>query len=141
MALPVTSQIMIGLVVGGAALYLVSSGGSEGVLEYVYVDRVVDQTAEYTGRQIKVHGVVVPGTVKQKKGGAGDYTFEIEKDGRRLPVHYTNMVPDTFQEGGEVVLTGELKDGRFESEEMAAKCPSKYEEQVSADPTATKRKP
>ena len=97
--------------------------------------------AEYTGRQIKVHGVVVGGTVKQKKGGAGDYTFEIEKDGRRLPVHFTNMVPDTFQEGGEVVLTGELVNGRFESEEMAAKCPSKYEEQVSADPTATKRKP
>ena len=36
---------------------------------------------------------------------------------------------------GEVVLTGELKAGVFESEEMAAKCPSKYEEQASADPS------
>lgn len=140
MALPVSSQIMIGLVVGGAVLYLVSSGGSEGVLEYVYVDRVVDQVAEYSGRQIKVHGTVVPGTVRQKIGAAGDYTFEIEREGKRLPVHFTNMVPDTFQEGGEVVLTGELKDGRFESEEMAAKCPSKYEEQPQADPSAPKRK-
>jgi len=34
-----------------------------------------------------------------------------------------------------VVLTGELKAGVFESEEMAAKCPSKYEEQASADPS------
>ena len=42
---------------------------------------------------------------------------------------------DTFAEGGEVVLTGTLQDGRFESDEMAAKCPSKYEEQASADPT------
>ncbi len=134
MALPVSSQIIIGLVIGGAALYFVSSGGSEGVLEYVYVDKVVDDQAAYSGRMIKVHGLVVHGTVRQKIGAAGDYTFEIEKEGRRLPVHFTNMVPDTFQEGGEVVLTGELKDGRFESDEMAAKCPSKYEEQPSADP-------
>ena len=98
MALPLSSQILVGLVVGGAALYLVSTGSGEGVLEYVFVDRVVDAPASYSGRTIKVHGVVVPGTVMQKKGAAGDYTFEIEKDGRRLPVHFTSMVPDTFAE-------------------------------------------
>lgn len=134
MALPLSSQILVGLVVGGAALYLVSTGSGEGVLEYVFVDRVVDAPAAYSGRTIKVHGVVVPGTVMQKKGAAGDYTFEIEKDGRRLPVHFTSMVPDTFAEGGEVILTGELVAGRFESEEMAAKCPSKYEERPLAAP-------
>ena len=135
MALPVSSQIFIGLVVGGAVLYLVSTSSGEGVLEYIFVDKVVDDVAAYSGLTIKVHGTVVPGTVRQKKGAAGDYTFEVEREGRRLPVHFTNMVPDTFAEGGEVVLTGELLDGRFESEEMAAKCPSKYEEQASADPT------
>lgn len=140
MALPVTSKILIGLTLAGAVVYLVSSSDGEGVLDYVYVDKVVDNVDKYTGRQIKVHGVVVAGTVRQKVGDAGDYTFEIEREGRRLPVHYTNMVPDTFQEGGEVVLTGELVGGRFESEEMAAKCPSKYEEQPSADPNAGKQR-
>ncbi len=135
MALPVTTQVVLGLAIAGAALYMISAGGSEGVLEYVYVDKFVDNQASYGGRVVKVHGVVVPGTVKQRIGAAGDYTFEVEKEGRRLPVHFTNMVPDTFAEGGEVVLTGELKAGVFESEEMAAKCPSKYEEQASADPS------
>ncbi len=135
MALPVTTQVILGLAIAGAGVYVISAGGSEGVLEYVYVDKFVDALPKYAGRTVKVHGTVVPGTVQQKIGAAGDYTFEVEKDGRRLPVHYTNMVPDTFAEGGEVVLTGELVDGRFESEEMAAKCPSKYEEQNSADPT------
>ena len=135
MALPVTTQILIGLVIVGAGVYMISAGGSEGVLEYVYVDKFVDNQAQYVGRTVKVHGVVVPGTVQQRVGAAGDYTFEVEYDGRRMPVHFTNMVPDTFAEGGEVILTGEYKDGRFESEEMAAKCPSKYEEQASADPT------
>lgn len=134
MALPISSKIIIGLFVGGAVFYLVSTSSGEGVLEYIFVDKVVDDIAAYSGRTIKVHGTVVPGTVRQKKGEAGDYTFEIEKDGRRLPIHYTNMVPDTFAEGGEVILTGELVSGRFESEEMAAKCPSKYEERPSADP-------
>lgn len=134
MALPFTTQIGLGLVLAAATVYVVSAGNTEGVLEYVYVDKVVDKLPDYTGRTLKVHGTVVAGTVRQKVGAAGDYTFEIEKDGRRLPVHFTNMVPDTFAEGGEVVLTGEIVNGRIESEEMAAKCPSKYEEQPSADP-------
>lgn len=135
MALPVTTQVILGLAIAGSAVYMVSAGDTEGVLEYIYVDKFVDAMPAYAGRTVKVHGTVVPGTVRQKVGAAGDYTFEVERDGRRLPVHFTNMVPDTFAEGGEVVLTGELLDGRFESEEMAAKCPSKYEETASADPT------
>lgn len=139
MALPVSSKVFIGLFVGGAVFYLVSTSSGEGVLDYIFVDKVVDNPAMYSGRMIKVHGTVVPGTVKQKKGEAGDYTFDIEREGRRLAVHYTSMVPDTFAEGGEVILTGELQDGRFESEEMAAKCPSKYEERPSADPSKNGR--
>ena len=135
MALPVTTQVILGLAIAGSAIFMVRAGGTEGVLEYIYVDKFVDAMPSYVGRTVKVHGTVVPGTVRQKIGAAGDYTFEVEREGRRLPVHYTNMVPDTFAEGGEVVLTGVLLDGRFESEEMAAKCPSKYEEQASADPT------
>ena len=123
------------MAIAGSAAYMVTTSGTEGVLEYIYVDKFVDAMPSYAGRTVKVHGTVVPGTVRQRIGAAGDYTFEVEREGRRLPVHYTNMVPDTFAEGGEVVLTGTLQDGRFESDEMAAKCPSKYEEQASADPT------
>lgn len=138
MALPRSTKFIIGVVVGAAAFYLVNNGG-EGVLEYIFVDKVIDNPAQYAGRTIKVHGTVVHGSVRQKIGAAGDYTFEIEREGKRMPVHFTNMVPDTFQEGGEVILTGELLDGRFESEEMAAKCPSKYEENPSAAPGQTRR--
>ncbi|MEZ4451159.1 MAG: cytochrome c maturation protein CcmE [Nannocystaceae bacterium] len=135
MALPLATQLMIGAVIGAAALYLVAGGGeTEGVLEYVYVEKVVAAPQTYLGRTIKVHGTVVPGTVKQKVGSSGDYTFEVEREGKRLAVHFTNMVPDTFAEGGEVVLTGQLSPSgdRFDSDDMAAKCPSKYEETPTA---------
>jgi cytochrome c-type biogenesis protein CcmE len=111
MALPFTTQIALGAVIAGAAFYMISTGTTEGVLEYVYVDKVVDHLRTTRARTFKMHGTVVPGTVRQKIGAAGDYTFEVEKEGRRMPVHFTNMVPDTFAEGGEVVLTGRDRRG------------------------------
>ncbi len=135
MALPWTTKLVIGLVIGGAAGYLMFGGSTEGVMEYVYVDQVMQRPDHFQGRTFKVHGTVVEGSVKQKVGAAGDYTFEVQRGGEKLAVHFTNMVPDTFQEGGEVILTGRLSpDGTtFESDEMAAKCPSKYEEQAEAN--------
>jgi cytochrome c-type biogenesis protein CcmE len=135
MALPLATKAVLGLAVAGAIAFLVLSDDGEGVLEYVYADKVVQTPDEYTGRTIKVHGTVVPGTIRQKVGSSGDYTFEIESEGERMAVHFTNMVPDTFAEGGEVVLTGQLATagGTFESDEMAAKCPSKYEEEPMAE--------
>ena len=136
MALTLGTKIALAAALGGAAGYLVLSDTGEGVLEYMYVDKVADDMASYEGRTIKVHGIVVPGSIKKKKGADGDFNFMIEYAGKRLPVHFTNIPPDTFQEEGEVVVTGKLVDGVFESDEMSAKCPSKYEEEASADPNA-----
>ncbi len=135
MALPTSSKLIIAGVIAGGALLIALSKPGDGVLEYVYVDHLMQNTAKFEDRVFKVHGTVVEGSVKQKIGEAGDYTFEITRNGEKLAVHYTNMVPDTFAEGGEVVLTGKLgASGVFESTEMAAKCPSKYEEQEQANP-------
>ena len=133
MALSTTTQVTLAAVVAGVVGFLILGDAGEGVLEYVYADEVTAEPARFADREFQVHGLVVEGTVRQKKGGAGDYTFEIEYEGERLPVHYADMVPDTFAEGGEVVLTGRLVAGRIEATEMSAKCPSKYEE--SDDPT------
>jgi cytochrome c-type biogenesis protein CcmE len=129
MALGFGTKIGIGVVLVGALSYLVLSDTGEGVLEYLYVDKLMAAPAKYENRTIKVHGVVVAKSIERKKGTTGDLRFVIEHGGERLPVHYTNIPPDTFQEEGEVVLTGRLVDGVFESDEMSAKCPSKYEEE------------
>lgn len=129
MALSTSSKVGLGIVLAGALGFLVLSDTGEGVLEYVYVDKVVDTPDKYEGRTIKVHGIVVKGTIKKAKGTTGDYRFTVEHEGRRLDVHYTDIPPDTFQEEGEVILTGRLVGDTFESDDMSAKCPSKYEEQ------------
>jgi cytochrome c-type biogenesis protein CcmE len=52
---------------------------------------------------------------------------------------YTGVVPDTFKDDAEVVLTGRLGPQGFEVEPngVMAKCPSKYD----ASPNAPVRKP
>jgi cytochrome c-type biogenesis protein CcmE len=148
MALGTGTKIGLGVVLAGAIAVMVALDPGEGVLEYLYVDQVVEKMAEnpkhFAGRTIKVHGLVVEGSVK-KSNKTGDYRFKVEHGGQRIDVHFTNIPPDTFQEGGEVVLVGSFDDAgkTFESEEMNAKCPSKYENETkapdgAASPTPTK---
>jgi len=131
MALPVGTKVGIGVVLAAALGYLVLSDTGEGVLEYMYVDQLLGDVQKYEDRTLKVHGLVAAGSIQRKKGTTGDLRFIVEYNGQRLPVHFTNIPPDTFQEEGEVVLTGKLNaQGVFESDEMSAKCPSKYEEEA-----------
>jgi cytochrome c-type biogenesis protein CcmE len=130
MALTTGTKVGLGVVVAAAIGYLVLSDTGEGVLEYMYVDQLMADVQKHEGRTLKVHGIVEAGSIQRKKGTTGDLKFVVVHNGQRLPVHYTNIPPDTFQEEGEVVLTGKLTDGVFESDEMSAKCPSKYEEEA-----------
>jgi cytochrome c-type biogenesis protein CcmE len=133
MALSNTSMTIIGGLIGVAVAVLIASAPDEGMLDYVYVDAVVDSPGEYADRDIQIHGVVVTDSLAQDES-SGDYHFVVEYRGRRLPVVFDGQLPDTFAEGGEVVATGRLDDeGRtFHSSEMSAKCPSKYEEEPGA---------
>src|SRR5690242_3449863 len=108
MALSTVTQFTIGGIVAAAITFLVVSSPDEGVLEYVYVDKVVDAPQDFVDREFKVHGNVVEGTLRQ--GEDDTYYFVIDFKGRRLKVAYDDLLPDTFAEGGEVVLTGRLDE-------------------------------
>jgi cytochrome c-type biogenesis protein CcmE len=133
MALSNTAMYVIGGLIGMATVVLVASAPDEGLLDYVYVDAVVDSPGDYRDRDIQIHGLVVADSLAQDES-SGDYHFVVEYRGRRLPVVFDGQLPDTFAEGGEVVATGRLDDdgGLFRSSEMSAKCPSKYEEEPGA---------
>jgi cytochrome c-type biogenesis protein CcmE len=133
MALSKGTQIGIGAVIIGAVAFLILSSPDEGVLEYVYVDKVVESPETFAGREFKVHGNVVENSLRQDEHD-DSYHFVIEFKGKRLKVIYDDLLPDTFVEGGEVVLTGELDPEAMviRSSEMTAKCPSKYEEAPGA---------
>ena len=98
----------------------------ESMQYYKYVDEVVGSQTDWSGKKLQVHGYVVPGSIG-KKANALEYRFDIQRNGKTMRAFYTGIVPDTFKDDSEVVLTGVLTKEGFMANDMTAKCPSKYE--------------
>ena len=94
---------------------------------YKFVDEVLAEPQAWEGKTLQVHGYVVPGTIGRKRE-ALEYKFDIQRNGQTLTAYYSGIVPDTFKDDAEVVLTGRLTPDGFVATDMTAKCPSKYEE-------------
>lgn len=102
---------------------------SEGTEYYLKVDEVMDNPSEWHGKRLQLHGFVVDKSILQKPNTL-DYRFQVESNGKVVPVRYTGVVPDTFKSGSEVVLKGHLDPQGFmvvDRDGVMAKCPSKYE--------------
>lgn len=78
----------------------------------------------------KVGGRVAPGSVRydQRTLELRFDVVDIETGVGRFPVRYQGPLPDTFQEGRDVVIEGTYgRDGRFEASTVLTKCGSRYE--------------
>ena len=97
---------------------------------YKHVDEVMASPEQWKGKPLQLHGFVVKDTWVQKPNTL-QYQFKVENKGSVVHASYTGVLPDTFKDEAEVVLTGRLTaDGNFEvaPNGVMAKCPSKYEE-------------
>jgi cytochrome c-type biogenesis protein CcmE len=93
---------------------------------YKYVDEVTADPAAWQGKTLQVHGYVVPESIRRKETKL-EYQFDIQRNGQTIRAYYNGIVPDTFKDEAEVVLTGQLTPDGFMATDMTAKCPSKYE--------------
>jgi len=108
----------------GALLY---STLGESMQYYKYVDEVVSAPDTWEGKKLQVHGYVVKDSIFRKPG-TNEYAFTIQRNGKTMAARFDGLPPDTFKDDAEVVLTGHLDSQVFMSNEMTAKCPSKYEQ-------------
>jgi len=108
---------------------------SDGAQYYKHVDEVMTSPADWYGKKMQLHGFVVDKSIEQRPNTM-DYRFKIKTGDAQVLASYTGIVPDTFKDGAEVVLTGRLSEAGFQvdPEGVTAKCPSKYE---AAGPTAS----
>ncbi len=135
------------VLVAGVAFFAKSASTS--TQHYQMVDQLLSSDMSKLGdSQLKVHGWVVAGTIKEKIVNQETIrTFVLHKDGKKIRVFSKGPKPDTFKDQSEVVATGTIVsaasmaqmaaslDTRIESEmsyvvdatELMAKCPSKYE--------------
>jgi cytochrome c-type biogenesis protein CcmE len=113
------------VLVAAFSMLLYSTLG-ESMQYYKYVDEVVAQPSMWQGKKLQVHGYVVPGSIGRKRESL-EYVFDLQRNGKVIRAYYSGIVPDTFKNDAEVVLTGHLTSDGFKATEMTAKCPSKYE--------------
>ena len=102
---------------------------AEGTEYYMHVDEVMAAPDAWYGKNLQVHGYVVEGS-RLKKPNTLEIRFQVENNGAVIDAEYTGLVPDTFQDGSEVVISGQLgPHGTFAvaPNGVMAKCPSKYE--------------
>jgi cytochrome c-type biogenesis protein CcmE len=119
--------LIVGLVVFLALAYLGYRGFSGSASYYYMVSEVVEKGDSVYGKNVRVNGDVVPGSVDWKPERLA-LSFVIADVGGSLPVTYKGIVPDAFKAGNEVVVAGKLNaDGVLRATEILTKCPSKYE--------------
>jgi cytochrome c-type biogenesis protein CcmE len=123
----ILSVAVIGLALGGL-FYTTLSSDTE---YYKHVDEVMagPQAPEtWYGKKLQLHGFVVEKTIMVKQDTL-DYRFQIQNNGKVVDAVYRGVVPDTFKDGSEVVLKGQLASDGFHVDPagVMAKCPSKYD--------------
>jgi len=127
-------------VIVGTAAYLGFVGFQQGQTYYRFCNEVAEMGASAVGQPMKMHGIVVEGSIR-RDGGLVE-AFDLEYEGARFPVRYvgTDPVPDTFKDGIEAVVDGELTTaGVFEGAKIQAKCASKYEAEYEVPDTGPAR--
>ena len=124
----------------GAFAGLMYSTLKEGTEYFKHVDEVMANPQEWEGKQLQLHGYVVPGSIL-KRPDTLEYKFKVQNNparsgeqGNVVEATYKGIVPDTFKGEAEVVLKGRLTPQGFHTDPngVMAKCPSKYEAKAAS---------
>jgi len=114
------------VVIGGALTLLLAMTVRESAAYYKHVDEVMVSPEQWYGKKLKLHGYA-EGVMRRTD--SLEYRFHVTTGEHTVVATYTGIVPDTFKDGSEVVLEGQLGPEGFHvaPNGVMAKCPSKYE--------------
>lgn len=146
-----TTKIVLSvlLILGAGGYLLADTLDNPDTLTYFHgADEVIVKPDAYVGQKIRLGGHVEKGSIMQKPGTL-EFQFEVqpvnkpgmlkhpEALGKTIVVRYTGVVPDTFKDDAEVIVTGKLQADKqmFIASELLAKCPSKYEAEEKSSGT------
>lgn len=123
-----TRALISGAVLLGALTMVLYTTVSSGAQYYKHVDEVMTKPGDWYGKKMQMHGFVVDNSIEQRPNTM-DYRFKLKSGDYQVLAMYSGLVPDTFKDGAEVVVTGRLGPQGFQVDPngVTAKCPSKYE--------------
>jgi cytochrome c-type biogenesis protein CcmE len=120
--------IVFAMLSGALALLWFSTTAEDAFVYSKLVDEVMTDPDAWKSRAVRVEGDLKQGSIEFRENPC-EYRFVIGTKGHEMPVRFAQcIVPDTFKNDSEVVLTGVLTKEGFMANDMTAKCPSKYEE-------------
>jgi cytochrome c-type biogenesis protein CcmE len=109
----------------GVASALVLNAFSSNLVFFFSPTQVAAQEAP-KGRSFRIGGLVEQGSVQRDPQGL-TIRFAVTDTARAIPVTYTGLLPDLFQEGKGVVAQGRLgEDGVFRADQVLAKHDENY---------------
>ncbi len=117
--------VVVGLSALGGASALVLNAFSSNLVFFFSPTQVMQQQAPQ-GRAFRIGGLVEQGSVAREAQGL-TVRFAVTDLAQRVPVVYSGLLPDLFQEGKGVVAQGRLgPDGVFRAEQVLAKHDENY---------------
>jgi cytochrome c-type biogenesis protein CcmE len=117
--------ILVGIAILGSAVGLVLYALQNNVSLYFTPTQVYKKEAPQ-GRNFRIGGMVVEGTVKREKDGLTVH-FDVTDTFKTMQVLYKGILPDLFKEGKGVVAHGKLQaDNTFLADEVLAKHDENY---------------
>src|SRR5688572_7937006 len=100
-----TRAAISGVILLTALISVMYTTVSEGARYYKHVHEVMNEPAQWYGKTINLHGFVIDKSIEQRPDTL-DYRFNVRSGDYSVRAMYTGVVPDTFKDGAEVVLTG-----------------------------------
>lgn len=132
--------LVAGLTALGSASALVLNAFNSNLVFFFSPTQVVAQEAP-TDRAFRIGGLVEEGSVAWAEQGLTLH-FKVTDKAQTIPVVYTGMLPDLFQEGKGVVAQGRLgADGVFRAQQVLAKHDENYVAPEVAEALKAAQKP
>ncbi len=125
-----TGVIVVVFVIG--VVFLVQRQGA-------YYRQVSDlKTGQYDGKNVKVGGRVMNGTIERDDSGVHFMIQDLSGRTDTVKVSYAGQMPNTFAAGVDVVVIGKYAaDGVISADQLQTKCPSKYKGQATTPAQAS----
>ncbi|QQA44595.1 cytochrome c maturation protein CcmE [Pelagovum pacificum] len=116
--------IVLTFVALAGATALIGYGMRDGINFFRAPSEVVAAPPE-SEEVFRLGGLVVEGSLVRDEGET--VRFEVSDGGATIPVVYTGILPDLFEENQGMIGQGRYVDGTFEAQEILAKHDENYE--------------
>ncbi len=120
------SKVALVVVVVVALFLMWITTGTQGK-EVPYLSVQELKSGNYNQDRFRLGGIVKGGSIHISENNLLAMNFVLEQGEETIKVYYHKTRPDLFEDGCEVIVEGEYRNGEFYADNLMTKCASRYE--------------